>query len=91
MPEKSHSRIPEYSGNMMSKFHNDWIQIQGEIASYKNVPRIISLKFRCKINILGKNCDFSSNNNVWTTYCVFFCDHFKYCWVIFIMKDLLEF
>ena len=38
---------------MVSKFHNDWIQIQGEIASYKNVPRIISLKFRCKINIFG--------------------------------------
>ena len=32
----------------MSKFHNDWIKIQGEIASYKNEP-----KFRCKINIFG--------------------------------------
>ena len=37
----------------MSKFHNDWIKIQGEIASYKNVPRIIRLKSRCKINIFG--------------------------------------
>ena len=37
----------------MSKFHNDWIKIQREIASDKNVSRIISLKFRCKINIFG--------------------------------------
>ena len=35
----------------MSKFHIDWIKNQGEIASYKNVPRIISLKFCCKITI----------------------------------------
>ena len=53
MSWKGHSRIPDYSGNMVSKFHIDWIKIQGEIAYYKNVPRIISLKFRCKINIFG--------------------------------------
>ena len=53
MSQKSHCRIPDYSGNMVSKFHNDWIKIQGEIASYKNVPRIIGLKFRCKINMGG--------------------------------------
>ena len=41
---ESHSRIPDYSGNMVSKFHNDWIKIQGELQS---------LKFCCKINIFG--------------------------------------
>ena len=40
---------------------------------------------------LEKNCDFSSNNNVWTTFCAFFGDHFKYCWVIFNMRDWMEF
>ena len=33
---------------------SSWLdKTQGEIASYKNVPRIISLKFRWKINIFG--------------------------------------
>ena len=42
-----------FNGVSLSATHNDWIKIQGEIASYKNVPRIIILKFRCKINIFG--------------------------------------
>ena len=50
---ESHSRIPDYSGNVVSKFQVDEIKTQGEIASYKNVPRIIRLQFRCKINIFG--------------------------------------
>ena len=33
--EKSYSRIPDYSGNMVSKFHVDWIKTQEEIASNK--------------------------------------------------------
>ena len=42
-------------------------------------------------NELEGNCDFSSNNNVWTKFYDFFGDHFKFCWVIFIMTDRLEF
>ena len=45
----------------MSKFHNDWIQIQGEMASYKNVPRIISLKFRCKNNITREDDGYETS------------------------------
>ena len=48
---------------MISKFHNDWIKIQGGIASYKNVPRIISLKFRCKINIFGHSPSIITQGN----------------------------
>ena len=44
---------PENPGKIVSNFHVDWINTKGEIASYKNMPRIISLKFRCKINIFG--------------------------------------
>ena len=57
---ESHSRIPDYSGNIVSKFHVDWIKTQGQIASYKNEPRIISLKFRCKINIFGHSPNIMS-------------------------------
>ena len=55
------------------------------------MPRIISLKFRCKINIFGHspnilevNCDFSSNNNVGTTFCAVF---FAFCCVIYNVRD----
>ena len=48
----------------MSKFHNGWIKIQREIASYKNVPRIISLKFRCKINIFGHSPNTIMSNKL---------------------------
>ena len=61
--EKSY-RKPDYSGNMVSKFYNDWIKLQGEIASYKNVPRIISLKFRCKINIFGHSPNIITTTGV---------------------------
>ena len=43
------------------------------------------------INKLEGNCDFSSNNNVWTRFCEFFGDDFKFCQVIFIMTDLVAF
>ena len=32
---ESHSTPPDYFGNVVSKFHVDWIKTQGEIASYK--------------------------------------------------------
>ena len=35
MTSKNHSRIPDYSGNMVSKFHVDWIKTQGEIVLTK--------------------------------------------------------
>ena len=33
--------ISDYSGNIVSKFQVDWIKTQGEIASQKNLHRII--------------------------------------------------
>ena len=54
--------IRDYSGNMVSKFHNDWINIQREIVSYKNVAKIISLKFRCNINIFGHSPNIINSN-----------------------------
>ena len=51
----------------------------------KTVPALKGLIY------LEGNCYFSSNTNVWTKFCDFFGDHFKFCWVIFIMTDWLEF
>ena len=34
------------------------------------------------------NCDFSSNNNIWASFCS---GHFAFGLVIIIMTDLLEF
>ena len=32
---KQHTQIPDYSGNIVSKFHVDWIKTHGEKASNK--------------------------------------------------------
>ena len=32
---------------------------------------------------LGVNCDFSSNNNVRTTFYEFCGGHFKFCWIFY--------
>ena len=42
----SYSTPPDYSGNVVFKLCVDWMKTEGEIASYKNLHRIISLKIR---------------------------------------------
>ena len=41
--------------------------------------------------ILEVNCDFSRNDNVLAKFYGFFYGHFLFCWVIFIIRDWLEF
>ena len=41
----------------------------------------------CIVTTSMLNCDFSSNNNVWTKFYEFFGGHFEFRWVIFIMTD----
>ena len=67
---------------------NKCIIISRVICSFHKWQNILIIN--CK-NKLEGNCDFSSNNTVWTTFCALFGNHFKYCWVIFIMRDVLEF
>ena len=43
--------LDDYSGNVVSKFHVELMNIQGEIASYIYLHRIISLKNQTKISI----------------------------------------
>ena len=54
--EKIHSTPPDYSGNVVSKFHVDWIQ---------NLHRIISLgiKKQTKISIIGHSPNIVREKN----------------------------
>ena len=54
----------------------------GDFVFVEDIVKITEAKLK-----LEGNCDFSSNNNVWTTLCTSFGDHFKYYWVIFILRD----
>ena len=44
------SRVPDYSGYIVSKFHVDWVKTQGEIASQKHLIRIICVKTEPKLD-----------------------------------------
>ena len=46
---ENHSTPPDYSGNAVSKFQVELINIQGEIASDKNLHRNKSLENQTKL------------------------------------------